>query len=104
VGDIGGDDLDDIAVGVPEFGDPDRRGRVHIITGAGLAISAGTDLSVSDYTLFAENDMDVAGHTIAGAGDVDGDGLDDVLVGAPGLASSGRGDNRGRSYLLLGGR
>jgi hypothetical protein len=60
-----------------------------------------TDMSVStaDMTFGGENDYDYAG-VPASAGDVDGDGLDDIVIGVPGhyLGSSYTDD--GKAYLL----
>lgn len=41
-----------------------------------------------------------AGHDVASAGDVDGDGTDDLLVGAPLLGDEG--EHAGRAYLVYG--
>jgi hypothetical protein len=47
------------------------------------------------------------GRAVANAGDVDGDGFDDLLVGAPGIAdaacTNGTGAATGRAFLLFGG-
>ena len=43
---------------------------------------------------------DLAGWRVAAAGDVDGDGLEDVLIGAPEADVGGR--DAGKAYLLLG--
>ncbi|MDP6932713.1 MAG: integrin alpha, partial [Myxococcota bacterium] len=52
----------------------------------------------ADSTWTGESAFDEAGHAIAAAGDVDGDGLDDVLVGAPN--QDGDAINGGAAYLL----
>jgi hypothetical protein len=44
---------------------------------------------------------DGAGDSVAGAGDVNGDGLDDVVVGAPGARNNGR-TNSGSAYVVFG--
>lgn len=54
------------------------------------------DLSLSDAKLIGEEANDSAGYAIAPAGDVDGDGYDDLLVGA-------LGNGNGAVYLMLGG-
>ena len=48
-----------------------------------------------------ENSSDMAGYAVAGAGDTDGDGRPDLLIGAYGNDDGGSG--AGATYLLLGG-
>ena len=43
-----------------------------------------------------------AGYSAAGAGDVNGDGFADLIVGAPSTAATGT--RRGEAYLVFGGR
>ena len=45
---------------------------------------------------------DLSGTSVAGAGDVNGDGFEDLIVGAPG-ADSGGVDRAGESYVIYGG-
>jgi hypothetical protein len=58
-------------------------------------------LALSDYSFVGENEGDYAGGKITSAGDVDGDGLDDLLVGA--YRNDDGGSDAGKGYLILSG-
>ena len=60
----------------------------------------GGMLSLADFTFIAENPGDRAGISVSTAGDVDGDGLDDLFVGASGNDDGG--GAAGKAYLVLG--
>jgi len=78
-GDVNRDGYSDVIVGAPDYdnGETDE-GRAHVF------FSPYGDLWMGDYWT-AESDQDGAhfGHSVATAGDVDGDGYTDVIVGAP---------------------
>jgi hypothetical protein len=61
---------------------------------------SGGSLSLSDYKLVGEDAQDSVGLSVSSAGDVDRDGLDDVLVGA---MSDDGGYLAGAAYLILAG-
>jgi hypothetical protein len=54
----------------------------------------------ADGVLTGEAAVDLFGYSVAGAGDVNGDGVDDILVGA--YLSDAGGMDAGRAYLYLG--
>jgi hypothetical protein len=58
------------------------------------------DLDDSDAKLVGESEGDQAGYAVAAAGDINGDGLMDVLIGAPGVDETG--GEAGAAYLLHG--
>jgi hypothetical protein len=53
------------------------------------------------FKLDGENNGDWSGVSVNTAGDINGDGIVDLLIGADGYLN---GTNKGRSYLLFGGR
>ena len=53
--------------------------------------------NVSDINLSGENSSDKFGWSVSGAGDMNGDGFDDVISGAPGFASG-----KGKMYVYYG--
>jgi hypothetical protein len=87
VGDVDGDGLGEVLFGDPEAGG--GAGRVYLYRGA-----AGAPLTLSGTV---DGPSPQFGFPVAGAGDVDGDGLADVLVGATDTQAA-----PGRAYLLRG--
>ncbi len=102
-GDVDGDGLDDVIVGAPfnAAGGTDA-GAAHVVLGSTIAGQDEIDLAAADYTFTGEEAEDYAGHAVSGAGDVDGDGLDDFLIGAPRLDGTDGFDGHGAAYLVLG--
>ncbi len=84
--DLDGDGTVDLVIGAPYADDPlgtDAVGRVHIISGADLPES-GTLQERAHHTIQIGEDNDWLGWSIA-TGDLDGDGLAELVVGAPGV-------------------
>jgi len=95
-GDVNGDGYDDVIAGAP-FCDAAgfEAGRAYIYFGG------PSPDSVPDVTLDGTNVSDHFGWSVAGAGDVNGDGYDDVIVGAPNNDSAG--DDAGEARVYFGG-
>ncbi|MBK8261660.1 MAG: FG-GAP repeat protein [Nannocystis sp.] len=104
VGDVNGDGLADLAVGAP-FADPSgmNSGRAYVVFGkaSGAAVDLGAVLAGDGgFAIDGQVFRDYAGAAIAGAGDVDGDGLDDIVIGAYGNDVGG--GLSGRAYVVFG--
>lgn len=102
-GDINGDDIDDLAFGAPGA-NPNgaNSGRSYVLFGKADAFSAQLQVTAINGTNgFAINGLaidDRTGVTVNAAGDLNGDGIGDIIVGANGANA----DNSGRSYVVFG--
>lgn len=101
VGDFNGDKIDDLAMAAPSA---DRqRGSVYLMFGSDQQ-EAVTDFAVTqpDVLLTGNNESDFAGIAMS-TGDIDADGISDLLVGAL-LADGAHGDraDSGEAYVLRG--
>ena len=74
-GDVNGDGLADIIIGVPhEDNNAQSSGSAQVISGLDRSIL---------YTFNGDNYLDIFGWSVSSAGDVNGDGRADIIVGAP---------------------
>jgi len=99
VGDVNGDGFDDIVVGAPGLdpGGMADAGGVYLYFG-GVELNDPT-ATPSYLLLTGEAASDAAGKSVSAAGDVNGDGMDDFLIGAPDAPG---GTGSGKAYLVFG--
>jgi hypothetical protein len=109
-GDVNGDGFDDLIVGA-RLADPSgtatRTGASYVVFGKNntnsvdlSAIASGT--SNLGFVITGASAGDNSGGSVSSAGDVNGDGFDDLIVGAPYADTSGT-NNAGASYVVFGG-
>jgi hypothetical protein len=113
-GDVNGDGFDDLVVGAPGQNKyrnvaEEYDGEVYVIFGrssfSGTPTIQATSLNGSSSTGFAAtglvNEQARTGSSVGSGGDVNGDGIDDLVIGAPG-DGYGYGTAAGRAYVVFG--
>jgi len=108
-GDINHDGIDDLIVGAAgnDAGGSNAGAAYVVYGGANAALSGGIlDLDLvaagtGGFKIIGENSGDEAGHSVAAAGDINGDGIADLVVSAWHNAAGGT--NAGAAYVIYGG-
>ena len=105
-GDINGDGIDDLIIGAlgADANDNIIAGRSYVVFGSDSGLPNPFNLSSlngnNGFVLNGEESFDYAGRSVSAAGDINGDGIDDLIIGADGAAPNGNGS--GRSYVVFG--
>jgi len=107
-GDVNGDGVDDLIIGANRA-DPNGNsyaGESYVVFGgAGVGASGVINLSslngANGFVLNGIDGVDFSGRSVSSAGDVNGDGVDDLIIGAFGADPNGV-SYAGESYVVFG--
>ena len=94
--DLDGDGLEELAVGAPDG----ALGSIYVFEGADLALGGSLSEDDAFATLACETVGDGCGSTVRRLGDIDADGIDELMAGAP--QYDGAFNESGKAYLVLG--
>jgi hypothetical protein len=110
-GDVNGDGIADILIGAHEADAEEKKsGRSYVIFGRATGFPAELDLAsllpenggegTQGYVIDGVGKNDQSGYDVSPAGDINGDGIDDLLIGAPHADTNEK--ESGQIYILFG--
>jgi predicted secreted protein len=106
-GDINGDGIDDLIIGARRA-DPNGNvgaGETYVVFGNSEGFNASLELSElngsNGFVINGIDPDDFSGNAVSGAGDINGDGIDDLIIGANRADPNGN-DRAGETYVVFG--
>ncbi|MBN3949127.1 MAG: FG-GAP repeat protein [Nostoc sp. NMS7] len=110
VGDINNDGIDDLIIAASDASPNGkfRAGQSYVVFG-GRKLGSGGTLNLSDlngtngFIINGIADNDFSGSSVSNAGDINNDGIDDLIIAARGASPNGSRRGAGQSYVVFGG-
>jgi len=108
-GDFNGDGIKDLLIGATNYDQEESgiQGESYVIFGKEGGFSSTIDLSnigLNDGLKIISDDPNNLGYSVSDAGDINNDGIDDLIIGAPYADPDPNGNNSGSSYVIYGRR
>ncbi|WP_442948677.1 beta strand repeat-containing protein [Nostoc sp.] len=103
-GDINGDGIADLIIGAPIAPNTIQSGQSYVVFGSKSGFDAQLNLSTlngtNGFAINGINPGDTSGRYVSSAGDINGDGIDDLIIGA--TNASPNAIQSGQSYVVFG--
>ena len=106
-GDINGDGLDDVIIGAyaADSGGINNMGESYVIYGSTNGFFSPINVfelnGINGFKIIGIDAQDQSGWSVSGAGDMNSDGIDDIIIGAPGADPGGK-NQAGEAYVIYG--
>ena len=106
-GDVNGDGIDDVIIGAffADANDNEKAGESYVVFGTDQGFPGTLELAILDgnngFVINGIDEVDFSGESVNAAGDVNGDGIDDVIIGASD-ADPNDNEKAGESYVVFG--
>ncbi|MCC5628667.1 FG-GAP repeat protein [Nostoc sphaeroides CHAB 2801] len=106
-GDINSDGIADLIIGAP-FADPNgsNSGQSYVVFGKSTGFSAQLNLSslngANGFAINGIKDGSYSGYSVSSAGDINSDGIADLIIGAPYAGLNGEYSGQRQSYVVFG--
>ena len=108
-GDINGDGIGDLIIGAPYAdisSNYNNEGQAYVVFGSDEGFDASFDLAdlngINGFVINGIDNNDNSGYSVSSAGDINGDGIDDLIIGAPNADISSNYSNEGEAYVIFG--
>ncbi|WP_341794117.1 MULTISPECIES: hypothetical protein [unclassified Rickettsia] len=105
IGDLNGDGIPELLIGAPYYPSGNLQGATYVVSGASINLNAGGSISLTGWStagngivrFVGENSGDFSGYSVSSIGDLNGDGIPELLIGADAYSYA-----QGATYVVSG--